>query len=127
MSVIISVEHFLNRQPSSARVSCLPRKQISIKSLRSCSIVLLSVAYSGAHSTILNMATTTTTTTESEVDFPPIKLESVPPAQTFTADADPKDVTNALEISGGCRIKNTISKDILTQVERELRPHIRRM
>lgn len=72
------------------------------------------------------MATTTETiiTTKLEPEFVPIKKESLPPVKTFSADADPKDVIAALKLSGGCKIKGAVDKDILSQVEKDLRPHI---
>ena len=68
------------------------------------------------------MATTTETVTEPH--FPPIKVESLPPVKEFGPDADPKDLIAALKLSGGLKIKNAVSKDVLVQVEKDLRPHI---
>lgn len=62
--------------------------------------------------------------TETVTQFTPIKLDAIPAVRTFDANADPKEVIAALKLSGGCKIKNAVSKDILVQVEKELRPHI---
>lgn len=71
------------------------------------------------------MATTTVTdTVEVGKQFIPIKVDALPPVQTFDADADPEDVIKALKLSGGCKVRGAVSKDILAQVERDLRPHI---
>ncbi len=74
--------------------------------------------------TVQNMATTTITASEIETQFLPIKAESLPLVPTFEADANPEDLIKALKISGGCKVKAAVNKDVLAQVERELRPHI---
>lgn len=73
--------------------------------------------------TLSRMATTTVSETV-ERQFIPIKVDELPPVQTFTIDSDPEDVVKALKISGGCRVRGAVSKDILAQIERDLRPHI---
>jgi hypothetical protein len=50
--------------------------------------------------------------------FIPIKVEALPTVQTFEANADPRDIVDALKLAGGCRIKNDVTKDILAQTRR---------
>ena len=71
------------------------------------------------------MATTTVTeTVQAEKQFIPIKVDDLPQVQTFDADANPEDIIKALKLAGGCKVRGAVGKDILAQVERDLRPHI---
>lgn len=64
-----------------------------------------------------------TTITETE-EFLPLTVESLPEVKSFSVDADIKDIIKAIKLTGGCVIKNAVGKDILKQVERDIRPHL---
>lgn len=69
------------------------------------------------------MATATITSTAKSL-YLPIKADTLPQVQTFEADADPKEIIKALKLAGGCKIKGAVTKDVLDQVQKDLRPHI---
>jgi ectoine hydroxylase-related dioxygenase (phytanoyl-CoA dioxygenase family) len=57
-------------------------------------------------------------------EFPPIRVESLPKVQAFSIDSNIQDIIKAVKTTGGCIIRNAVSKDILQQVEKDIRPHL---
>jgi hypothetical protein len=64
------------------------------------------------------MPSSTATLTMATPKFAPIKAESLPAVQAFPVTASPQEIIAALKITGGCVIKNAVSKDVVSQIEK---------